>query len=149
MKSANRFLDFLLCITFEEIVLIYMTEAVIVRKVSSFKEMKLVPDEAYRIDDIKQVFSVSACLLECSRKDDCQSVIHEGSKCSLYNTTLVTGQKKPEQNVLAMNKTAMINQDDLNSGDYKLKVFISIIAIKVKIKQLVLWVKFDVVQKER
>ena len=110
MKSKNTFFVFLLCITFEEIVLIYMTEAVIVRKVSSFKEMKLVPDEAYRIDDIKQVFSVSACLLECSRKDDCQSVIHEGSKCSLYNTTLVTGQKKPEQNVLAMNKTAMINR---------------------------------------
>ncbi|KAK2138184.1 hypothetical protein LSH36_3619g00001 [Paralvinella palmiformis] len=42
-------------------------------------------------------------------KDDYQSVIHEGSKCSLYNTALVTGQKKPEQNVLAMNKTAMIN----------------------------------------
>lgn len=101
--------SYAICIQIQELNMGYMVNAVIVEKIRYFKEIQLIPDDAYKTGAITQIFSASACLLECSLNDDCQTVVQEDSTCSLYNTTLVTRAKRQEENVLTVIKTETIN----------------------------------------
>ncbi|KAK2143613.1 hypothetical protein LSH36_826g02044 [Paralvinella palmiformis] len=52
-----------------------------------YKDLEGSPSISFRIKDIANVSLPTVCLIQCSRNDLCKSIVHEGTSCSLYNTT--------------------------------------------------------------
>jgi hypothetical protein len=60
--------------------------------------MNMAPDVSFRIQIVPDVPIIQKCLMKCSKRWDCKSVVHGDQDCSLYNTTngihvLTAGQK--------------------------------------------------------
>ena len=50
------------------------------------KDTDQVPAERFKIDVIPEITSFLRCLLKCEQNSDCQTVVHQGDTCSIYNT---------------------------------------------------------------
>jgi hypothetical protein len=63
-----------------------------------FQEMNLAPDVSFRIQIDPDVPMIQKCLMKCSKKEGCKSVVYGNQTCSQYSTTygiheLTAGQK--------------------------------------------------------
>lgn len=70
----------------------------LVSQTVQYETMNKAPDSSSLIGSISSTSIIEMCLIRCSNKVDCKSVVYEDSKCRLYNTTndssvLTTGQR--------------------------------------------------------
>ena len=66
--------------------------------IAKYRDLDLAPDSQYLFDVIQDTPRIDACLIHCSKKIDCLSIVLEGTTCSLYKTPighvpLTPGQK--------------------------------------------------------
>ena len=71
---------------------------ILLSRIEKYKDMKKAPNASSKIGIIHYSSTLSHCLLDCSKKDRCVSVVYEGTTCHLYNSivgsaNLIPGQK--------------------------------------------------------
>ena len=64
----------------------YQVCAVTVKKITHLKDVDMVPDDVHKTSAIRGVSLFLQCQLECSKRNDCQTVFHDGDNCYLFNT---------------------------------------------------------------
>ncbi|KAK2149723.1 hypothetical protein LSH36_440g02039 [Paralvinella palmiformis] len=70
----------------------------LVSQTVQYETLNKAPDSSSLIGSISSTCIIEMCLIRCSNKVHCKSVVYEDSKCRLYNTTndssvLTTGQR--------------------------------------------------------
>ena len=73
----------------------YQVCAVIVKKITHLKDVDMVPDDVHKTSVIPGVSLFLQCQLECSKRNDCQTVLHDGDTCYLFNTSNGARGKRP------------------------------------------------------
>ena len=71
---------------------------ILLSRMEKYKDMEKAPNALSKIRTIHSSLTTLHCLLDCSKNDHCVSVVHEGTTCHLYNSTvgsvnLMPGQK--------------------------------------------------------
>jgi hypothetical protein len=89
-------------------VALYWTDAVLVQKITHLKDVDMVPDDSYRTDVLLDIPLFSQCLLECSKRDDCLTVLYEDGNCYLFNTNIGNRPKMSGERIATVNETTSL-----------------------------------------
>jgi hypothetical protein len=77
-------------------------DAIFLTKRTNLKDVQLVPNVPFRIAAMSRMPLLGQCLLEGFKNEDCETVVHEGNSCSLYNRSNGIHSRRAEEKVVAV-----------------------------------------------
>ena len=86
-------------------------DGALVYRVMQLKDTDQVPAERFKIDVIPEITSFLRCLLKCEQNSDCQTVVHQGETCSIYNTTNGFRSKLQAESVASVSDSLTVTRN--------------------------------------